>query len=86
MEVYHNLTDLPSFENAVITIGSFDGVHAGHQKLFERINILAKENHGKAKFLLLQPHQACTSIGGLDVFVCLRPHRRHQFVELVDSQ
>ena len=56
MNVYHSLSDLPDFENAVITIGSYDGVHRGHQKILEHINLLAKENNGESIVITFHPH------------------------------
>ena len=43
MKVFQSLNTLPKFKNAVITIGSYDGVHAGHQAIIQRINNIAKE-------------------------------------------
>jgi len=56
MNVYNSLSDLPDFQNAVLTIGSFDGVHAGHQKILERINQLAQKNDGKSIVITFHPH------------------------------
>ncbi|MFK7771451.1 MAG: bifunctional riboflavin kinase/FAD synthetase [Saprospiraceae bacterium] len=56
MNVYNSLSDLPDFQNAVLTIGSFDGVHAGHQKILERINQLAEENNGESIVITFHPH------------------------------
>ncbi len=56
MEVYNNLAELPEFENAVITIGSFDGVHRGHQKILDRINQLARKINGKSIVITFHPH------------------------------
>ena len=56
MKVHQDLRQLPSFKNAVITIGSFDGVHLGHQKIIERVNYLAKANEGESILITFHPH------------------------------
>lgn len=56
MRVFYDLNDLPTFKNAVITIGSFDGVHAGHQKILERINLMAEDVGGESVVITFHPH------------------------------
>lgn len=56
MRVFRDLNDLPEFNNSVITIGTFDGVHKGHQKLIERINTLAAEQGGESIIITFHPH------------------------------
>lgn len=56
MKVFYNLNDLPTFKNAVLTIGSFDGVHSGHQKILERINHLAADVGGESVVITFHPH------------------------------
>lgn len=56
MGVFYDLTDLPSFRNAVVTIGSFDGVHCGHQKILERVNNLARAVNGESVVITFHPH------------------------------
>ncbi|MEM8523504.1 MAG: bifunctional riboflavin kinase/FAD synthetase [Bacteroidota bacterium] len=56
MNVYHDLNNLPSFRSAVVTIGSFDGVHQGHQKILEKINMLAKNYDGESIVVTFHPH------------------------------
>ncbi|MFT5167612.1 MAG: riboflavin kinase/FMN adenylyltransferase [Saprospiraceae bacterium] len=56
MDVYNNLTELPAIKNAVITIGSFDGVHLGHQKILDRIKQLATDINGKSIVITFHPH------------------------------
>jgi len=56
MKVFRDLDTLPSFKNAVITIGSYDGVHLGHQKIFSRIQQLAKEVNGESIAITFHPH------------------------------
>ncbi len=56
MKVFNNLNDLPDFPNAVITIGSFDGVHQGHQKIIERVKQLAAIIEGESVLITFHPH------------------------------
>ncbi len=56
MRVFRDLTNLPDFINSVLTIGTFDGVHKGHQKLIERINTLAKQQNGETILVTFHPH------------------------------
>ena len=56
MRVFRDLDHLPSFKNAVVTIGTFDGVHLGHQKLIARINALAREHDGESIIVTFHPH------------------------------
>lgn len=56
MKVFYDLKDLPQFKNAVLTIGSFDGVHFGHQQILERINHLARDVDGESIVITFHPH------------------------------
>ncbi len=56
MKVHYNNNSLPVFKNAVITIGTFDGVHHGHQKLIEKIIQLAKQVKGESVLITFEPH------------------------------
>ncbi|MFK7933099.1 MAG: bifunctional riboflavin kinase/FAD synthetase [Saprospiraceae bacterium] len=56
MKVFYDLKDLPEFKNAVLTIGSFDGVHFGHQQILERINHLARDVEGESIVITFHPH------------------------------
>lgn len=56
MNVYKDLNSLPNFRNAVITIGSFDGVHGGHQIILERVKELARQVDGESVVITFHPH------------------------------
>ena len=43
-------------EPSVITVGSFDGVHLGHQALFKQMNHYAKMNNCKSAVITFNPH------------------------------
>ena len=56
MRVFRDLNHLPSFNRAVVTIGSFDGVHRGHQFVLARVNELARERGGESVVITFDPH------------------------------
>lgn len=56
MNIFLNLDDLPSFSRTVITIGAFDGVHAGHRKILKRVQQLAKEYTAESVVITFNPH------------------------------
>lgn len=56
MRIFRKLEEIPEIENAVVTIGSFDGVHRGHQKIITRINQLAQEIEGQSVIITFDPH------------------------------
>lgn len=56
MKIHRALDQLPVFKNAVITIGSFDGVHIGHQQIIKRINETAKTINGESVLITFHPH------------------------------
>lgn len=56
MKVYTNIHQLPVFKNAVITIGTFDGVHQGHQQIIEQMLQEASAINGTAVLITFYPH------------------------------
>ena len=56
MRIFTNINELPKFNNAVITVGSYDGVHVGHQKIIGRINELARQKNGESVIITFHPH------------------------------
>jgi riboflavin kinase/FMN adenylyltransferase len=36
MKVYTNITELPRIKNAIVTQGTFDGVHIAHQAILKQ--------------------------------------------------
>jgi len=57
MQLIENLEDIKSaFNNAVITIGNFDGVHIGHQALFHEVIERADAIGGTSIAMTFEPH------------------------------
>lgn len=56
MNIYNNINDFKRLENAVVTIGTFDGVHTGHRKIISDLKSLAAETGGETVVLTFFPH------------------------------
>ncbi|MNK25913.1 Riboflavin biosynthesis protein RibF [compost metagenome] len=56
MKIYTQLSEFKKLANAVVTIGTFDGVHFGHQKIIKRLCELAKSSGGETVLLTFFPH------------------------------
>lgn len=56
MKIYHNLHEFQPKGNAVVTTGTFDGVHIGHRKIIARLIEKAKEINGESVLLTFWPH------------------------------
>lgn len=56
MEVIRDLNQFPNLTNAVVTSGTFDGVHVGHQKILKRLVENARQINGKSVVITFWPH------------------------------
>ncbi len=56
MKIHHSIENLPAFRNAVITIGTFDGVHEGHKKIIKALTDEANAVNGESVIITFDPH------------------------------
>lgn len=56
MKIINNSILARNIKNAVVTIGTFDGVHLGHQAIFKEMRRLAKEIDGETVVVTFYPH------------------------------
>lgn len=56
MKIYNHIDEFKKIHNAVVTIGTFDGVHIGHQKIISRLQEVAKKKAGETVILTFFPH------------------------------
>lgn len=56
IQVHRDLEQLPIFNNAVITIGTFDGVHLGHQQIIKQLKAEALAIGGETVIITFHPH------------------------------
>ena len=56
MKIYEGLADFPPLRYAVVTSGTFDGVHLGHQKILLRLKDIALKKNGETVLITFWPH------------------------------
>ena len=56
MKIYTDLSDYTSKNKTFVTIGTFDGVHIGHQKVLSNLIGNAKKNNATSVLLTFFPH------------------------------
>ncbi len=57
IRIYRSLAEVPEdFGPSAVTIGNFDGVHAGHRRILRRVRDVARQHGWKASLLTFHPH------------------------------
>lgn len=56
MKRYTSISEFQATQGTVVTIGTFDGVHLGHQKILDRITTLARAEGLESLVLTFFPH------------------------------
>ena len=56
MAVFYDIHNLPPLRNAVITVGTFDGVHKGHKVILQEVADHARKVGGESVLITFDPH------------------------------
>ena len=64
MRIYYHIDELPFIRKAVITIGSFDGVHTGHAQILQQLRAEAAKIGGETVIVTFYPHPRKVVRGG----------------------
>ncbi len=56
MKIYYSIDDFSRLDSAVVTSGTFDGVHIGHQKILTRLKEISEKSNGETVVITLWPH------------------------------
>ena len=56
MKVYTEDSGMEKPGNAVVTVGSFDGLHIGHKKILDKVKEYAQNKSGESYIVTFEPH------------------------------
>ena len=81
MRVFNNIAQVRDIPNAVVTIGTFDGVHIGHQAIFRKVKELALQVDGQTTVVTFSPHprQVLNIDSGNLRFICTEEEKLQLF-------
>jgi riboflavin kinase/FMN adenylyltransferase len=71
----------PVFGPSALTIGNFDGVHAGHRRILRRVGELARENSWTPSVLTFDPHPATVVAPSRSPRLMTTPEQRCRLME-----
>lgn len=79
MRIYRDITEIDRTEKSVVTVGTFDGFHLGHQSILEQIKQIAAGNGFKSTIVTFEPHPRKVlgnSNGGISILTTLEEKLR----------
>jgi riboflavin kinase / FMN adenylyltransferase len=83
MKVYRDINLLPVFTNAVITTGSFDGVHTGHVQIIEQLIKEAEKIGGTPVLITFYPHpKQVVQMKEKALYILNTPEEKYELLQL----
>jgi riboflavin kinase/FMN adenylyltransferase len=67
LKIYNSIASYNSSKKTIVTIGTFDGVHIGHQKIIEKLTQNAKNLDCESLVLTFFPHPRMVLQGNSDI-------------------
>lgn len=81
LKVIHSIFDFTPTQKTIVTIGTFDGVHIGHQKIIKELVDEAKKTNKKAVLLTFFPHPRMVLQKDLSIKLINTIDERAQYLE-----
>lgn len=81
MKIYKDLSEYNSTQKSFVTIGSFDGVHIGHQKVIKKLIKSAKKKNATSVLLTFFPHPRMVLQKDVDIKLINTIDERIQLLE-----
>lgn len=83
MKLFNHINQVKGISNAVVTMGTFDGVHLGHQAIFKEMVGLAREVGGSTLVVTFYPHpRQVLNIDSDNLrFICSQEDKIHRLAE-----
>ena len=86
MKIIKDLAGINSIEKSVVTLGTFDGLHLGHQQIVNEVIRKARELNGRSFLLTFEPHPRKVIPGRNDVKLLSTLKEKIEILETMDLE
>ena len=83
MNIFHSIESFRTQQKTIVTIGTFDGVHIGHQKIIEKLLDNAKNTNYKSVILTFFPHPRMVLQEHSEIKLLNTIHERAELLEQI---
>ena len=81
MRIYNHITETGQIKNPVVTVGTFDGLHIGHQKVINELVSTAKAMNGESVVITFEPHPRQVLQPGFDLRIIITREEKVKILE-----
>ncbi|MFQ6611532.1 MAG: bifunctional riboflavin kinase/FAD synthetase [Fidelibacterota bacterium] len=81
MDIYRRIADIPTVPDSVVTIGTFDGLHRGHQEIVKKVITVAHSLKTKAVLITFDPHPRHVLDQGSKLPMLMTIEKKLEFLE-----
>jgi riboflavin kinase/FMN adenylyltransferase len=81
VRIYNNISEIGQIINPVVTVGTFDGVHIGHQKVINQLVSTAKAMDGESVIITFEPHPRQVLQPGFDLRIIITREEKIRILE-----
>lgn len=84
MNLFNSISSFTPQKKTIVTIGTFDGVHVGHQKVLQKLHNLAIEKNAESVLLTFFPHPRMILQQDLDIKLLNTIEEKKQLISEFD--
>jgi len=81
MEIFRELDKIPQFKDSVVTIGTFDGCHRGHQDIIKKVIYNSEINGSNSILVTFEPHPRHVLQPGVKLPILMHIDRKLDFLK-----
>lgn len=80
LKVFKEIDEFKGSRYSVVTVGTFDGLHVGHQQIIKRMKEIATENNGDTILVTFDPHPRLVLNSNKEAIKFISTHQRKQWL------